>query len=57
MICFRLQGFSAEQLSDTFSKAMFCNSLVAISAGFIANFAAVRRAPTLLPVLVLDEGV
>jgi MFS family permease len=40
------RGFSPEQLSDTFSKSMFCNSLVAIASGFMANFAADQKGLT-----------
>merc|ERR1711968_75538 len=33
-------GFSGEQLGDTFTKAYFGNSIVAIAAGVIGGFAA-----------------
>lgn len=34
------RGFAPALLSDTFSKAMFGNSLIAIISGFVANYAA-----------------
>merc|ERR1719194_63778 len=34
------RGFDPELLNETFSLAMFCNSLAAIVAGMVAEFAA-----------------